>query len=303
MSVSGTRLHLMTARRALLATLVVAVSPYVGLKLLWLFGVAPGVRDPGLMSSTTYRVANAVTLLLDLVLVLVVVVLSGPRSAGRLGRLLAVPATIGLGLLLPVVLAAPTIAVAQVLAGSPAAGDDTGLAGWVYAVVYSGFGIQFGCLAVATAWHVAQRGLPAASTDRGSASRRALLAAAGFGLIQVVGLSAWVGGSDIGLLDVAPRTGRLLYAVLAVLVVAAAVLAARPTAPVRRLLALIATTAVWTWALFSLLTGAAAPDGAQLTWPGVAIWLCGAAAGLLGAAALIPRAWITGGPIVHPSLP
>lgn len=270
------------ARALLLTVVAVACAPYVVLKLLWVAGASPGVRDTALIHSALYRAANVITLVLDLVLVLVVVVLSGPRSTGRLGRLLALPATIGLGLLLPVVTAAPVIAVVGALDPGPEAAADEGLAPWVYAVVYTGFTVQFGCLAVATAIHVRRRPTPYRPVGPGATG---LVAATG--AAYVLGLAAWAGGATVGLtagVDL-PRSSRILYAVLAGLTVVAVALMTRARRdPAVRFLALVGAMAVWTWALFSLLTTLATPEGPPTVGSlGVAVWLCGAACGLTAA--------------------
>ena len=43
--------------------------PYVVLKISWLAGGDIGLRDPALMQTTTYMVANSITLVLDLLVV------------------------------------------------------------------------------------------------------------------------------------------------------------------------------------------------------------------------------------------
>jgi hypothetical protein len=52
--------------------------PYVVLKISWLAGGQMGLRDPPLMQTTTYVVANSITLVLDLVVVALAWVLALP---------------------------------------------------------------------------------------------------------------------------------------------------------------------------------------------------------------------------------
>ena len=47
----------------------VGTLPYVVLKISWLAGGDVGLQDPALMQTTTYVVANSITLVMDLVVV------------------------------------------------------------------------------------------------------------------------------------------------------------------------------------------------------------------------------------------
>ena len=250
----------------LLLLLTIGCTPYIGLKLLWIVGVDIGVRDSGLMGSPLYRVANIVTLVLDVALVLIVVALTGKY---RRARWLVPPSVIGLGLLLPVVVGAPTLAIVG-LFGSDAAAD-TGLASWVYAVVYSGFTLQFLVLAGATAVGLRRLGiagpaappedatiagpaappedattagpaaLPEDATTAGPAALPEDAAIAGrrtgltvlavcTGAVYLAGLVGWITGASIGLPDGQPlsTSGRAFDVVLLLLAVAAAAAAVTP---------------------------------------------------------------------------
>lgn len=72
--------HLQRHGQTLLAVVLLACAPYIVLKLPWLVRRKPVVRDPELVDTAVYRVANALTLLLDIVLVLVVVRSTGLRA-------------------------------------------------------------------------------------------------------------------------------------------------------------------------------------------------------------------------------
>jgi hypothetical protein len=66
----------------LAAGVTVGTVPYVVLKISWLVGGGMGLRDPALMQTTTYVVANSITLVLDLVVVALawVLALASPRQ-------------------------------------------------------------------------------------------------------------------------------------------------------------------------------------------------------------------------------
>jgi hypothetical protein len=117
----------------------VGTLPYVVLKISWLAGGDMGLRDPALMQTTTYVVANSITLVLDLVVVALAWVLA--LAARR--RLLVVLAPLvwgATGLMVTPVLSGAVIAVVGDSSTERLAGDA--LYAWVYVVVYVGFAVQ-----------------------------------------------------------------------------------------------------------------------------------------------------------------
>lgn len=118
----------------------VGVLPYVTLKVAWLAQLGWGVRDRAIITDTTFVLANAITLLLDLVVLAMVLTLAhrpATRSTGRLVSLLAWAAT---GMLVGAVLGLLHAGVAALIL--PEQTTPNGLAPWVYAVVYGGFTAQ-----------------------------------------------------------------------------------------------------------------------------------------------------------------
>ncbi len=148
---------------------VVAVVPYLALKLLWLTGAGIGVRDEAALAdlhSTRMVVGNNVTIMLELMAVGLALAL-----ASGWGR--RVPAWIVLGagagatgLLAPLLLGLPVGSVLQLaLEGHVFTGGMAHLTAWVFAVVYGGFGLMAIGIAVlawryaAARWgHVLRRG-------------------------------------------------------------------------------------------------------------------------------------------------
>ena len=105
----------------------------------WLAGGDLGLGDPALMQTTTYVVANSITLVLDLV----VVALAWVLALGAPQRLLVVLAPLvwgATGLMVTPVLSAAVNAVTGDPSAERLAGDA--LHAWVYAVVYLGFAVQ-----------------------------------------------------------------------------------------------------------------------------------------------------------------
>jgi hypothetical protein len=128
-----------------LGLVVIAVVPYIALKLLWLGGTSIGVRDETVLAelhSTRMIVGNNITIVLELMAVGLAVAL-----ASCWGR--RVPAWIVLGagagatgLLAPILLGLPIGSVLQLaVQGDVRTGGMDHLSPWVFALVYGGFGL------------------------------------------------------------------------------------------------------------------------------------------------------------------
>ena len=148
-------------QRAALFAAVLATVPYLVLKLLWLTGSTIGTTDrhgEDELSSTRFVAGNSITVLLMVVAAVFVVVLSrswANRVPARLVFVLAAGAT---GLLGPILVGLPIGLAVQVVAGGevkPA--EDSGMAPWVFAVVYCGFGLLGVAMAVLVIAHVLDR--------------------------------------------------------------------------------------------------------------------------------------------------
>ena len=159
--------------------------PYVVLKISWLAGGDIGLRDPALMQTTTYMVANSITLVLDLL----VVALAWLLALAARRRLLVVLAPLvwgATGLMVTPVLSAAVIAVAGDPSTERLARDA--LHAWVYVVVYVGFAVQgvgivtlFGAQVVRVwPWLFARRSAPSSPILVGGVSAGAL---AGLGFL------------------------------------------------------------------------------------------------------------------------
>ncbi len=148
-------------QRAALVTAVVATVPYLCLKLVWLNGSRVGMTDPhgsDEMSSTRFVAGNTITILLVVVAAVFVVALTrswADRVPARVVFVLAAGAT---GLLAPILVGLPIGTVVQLLAeGDVGPAEDSGLAPWVFGIVYSGFGLLGLAMSVLVIVHVLDR--------------------------------------------------------------------------------------------------------------------------------------------------
>lgn len=128
-----------------LGLVVLAVVPYIALKLAWLSGSDIGVRDADTVSelhSTRVVVGNNVTIVLELAAVALAVTLAtgrGRRAPGWLVLGLLAGAT---GLLAPILVGLPLGSALQlVVAGDVHTDGMDHLSPWVFTTVYGGFGL------------------------------------------------------------------------------------------------------------------------------------------------------------------
>ena len=135
-----------------LALVVIAVVPYLGLKVLWLTGATVGVDDESVLTelhSTRMVVGNNVTIGLELLAVGLALALTsawGRRVPAWIMLGLGAGAT---GLLAPILLGLPIGSVLQLLVDGEVhtAGMDH-LSPWVFATVYGGFALMAAAISV-----------------------------------------------------------------------------------------------------------------------------------------------------------
>jgi hypothetical protein len=129
-----------------LGLVVLAVVPYIALKVLWLSGTAVGVRNESALAelhSTRLVVGNNLTIVLELMAVGLALAL-----ASGWGRRVPAWIVLGLGagatgLLAPISLGLPVGSVLQLaVQGDVRTGGMEHLSPWVFAVVYGGFGLM-----------------------------------------------------------------------------------------------------------------------------------------------------------------
>ncbi|MFD8554517.1 hypothetical protein ACFV08_23670 [Streptomyces fradiae] len=270
------------AVRVLRAAAILACLPYLGLKSAWLAGSRVGIPDGSVLleQPRLMAVANAVTLLMDLFVIVLALLLTQRWGLRVRAWLLALPLWVATGLLVPVMLGFPVGAVAGLLGDdghTTAAGSVPFLEPWVFTLVYGGFIVQGLCLGAlfvryATGrWGRLWRGtvgdLPAGGSGPGVravavAAALALLPAAAPHLGWALGMAEWLSPSRPGAPAVAFRAQealRVLYAAAAVTGVGLLVFRRGRALPVRVPLALAWTGsgAVGCWGGWQFLTALA----------------------------------------------
>ncbi|CAM5394911.1 hypothetical protein SAVIM338S_01913 [Streptomyces avidinii] len=134
-------------------TAVAATVPYLTLKAAWLAGSHLGIPEgSGLLEPRLFTtVANAVSLLMDAAVIVLVLVLTRPWGRRVPSWLLLVPAFVATGLLIPIVLGFPGQLLLRALGQGPdaavRAAEEPFLDPWVFHVVYAGFIVQAMALA------------------------------------------------------------------------------------------------------------------------------------------------------------
>ncbi|MGW3957039.1 hypothetical protein ACWEKM_40530 [Streptomyces sp. NPDC004752] len=135
-------------RRLLRSVAIVACVPYIGLKAAWLAGSRIGIPEGSslLEHRAAMAVANALSMLLDAVVIVLAVALTRPRTRTAPAWTAVFPVWVGTGLLAPITAGYPLQLVADALGGGGGGPADPGrrpfLDAWVYGVVYTGFIVQ-----------------------------------------------------------------------------------------------------------------------------------------------------------------
>lgn len=267
-----------TAVRVLRVVAILACLPYLTLKAAWLAGSRVGVPEGSLLleQPRLIAVANAVTLLMDLAVIVLALLLTQRWGLRVPPWLLAFPMWVATGLLAPIMVGFPVGTVAGLWEGrnTTTAAEEPFLDPWVFTVVYGGFivqGLALGALFVryATArWSHVWRGTVRDLTPRVSGPVvRAVAVAASLALVPVTAVHVgWASGMTEGLSpsQVASRTAgfqalealRALYAAAAVTGVGLLVFRRGRGLPVRVPLALAwaGSGAVGCWGGWQFLT-------------------------------------------------
>ncbi|MEV0119971.1 hypothetical protein AB0I16_00230 [Streptomyces sp. NPDC050703] len=200
-------------RRALRFAALAACVPYLSLKVAWIAGSRIGIPEGStLLDHRALMVfANGLTVLMDGAVVVLVLLLTGPRGTRTPARFLVPPMWAATGLLVPIVAGVPLTRLARAFGGS-GGGDGGGgtaepfLDAWVFGVVYTGFivqGVALGALFVLHAgdrWGHLWRGRPGDLPRGGGRARRAAaLAAALLALCPTALHLLWATGATTGL--------------------------------------------------------------------------------------------------------
>jgi hypothetical protein len=281
---------------------ILGTLPYVILKIAWVSGSYVGFADESLADDRTLAAFNALTLGMDLVAVLVILALTHTWGRRVPAWIVLLPAWVGTGLLVPVVLVAPLAAVSS-LWTEPDPGGATTLEPWVQPMVYGSFTAQGIGIAVAFLLYARDR-WPAVFTVRagtrspGVTQPVYVFGAWLAGVLAVLPISVpllWALGSDVGMpADLVPREAPqyLVYGVdallclLAVLGLAALVHQARSGRPLWHavLATWVGAGVMWAWGAWGMVvTVAAVSAGTEPAVSGLLPWvhLAQVVAGLL----------------------
>ncbi|SCE94398.1 hypothetical protein GA0074695_2337 [Micromonospora viridifaciens] len=140
---------------------ILAVVPYVILKLLWLGGSTVGLRKgagAAEMGSDRMVAGNIITVLLVVLAGVLAFGLTRPWGRQAPAWLVLVLAVGAAGLLAPILLGLPLgVALQLVVQHDVTSGGEGDLAGWVFAVVYGGFGLLAVALAILLRRYVLDR--------------------------------------------------------------------------------------------------------------------------------------------------
>ncbi|MFJ6717046.1 MULTISPECIES: hypothetical protein [unclassified Streptomyces] len=294
--------------RVLQVAALAATVPYLCLKGAWLAGSRIGIPDGSVLlePGVFFKVANAVTLVMDSAVIVLVLVLTRPWGVRVPSWLLTVPVFIATGLLVPIVVAFP----AQRLMGALGLGPDAAaraakepfLHPWVFDVVYSGFIVQAIALTglfvpyARRRWGRRWQGvlgerLPSPTGVVAGAAAATAVAVAAVELSWAFGGTAGLSASQIAQYD--PQTGAVFatHAMCALVAGAGAVTLARGGARRARVVLAVAwagAAAAACWGLWLLIGawGATGP-GEAVTTAMLLTYTAQMVTGLLAAAVLV----------------
>ncbi|MER7462675.1 hypothetical protein [Streptomyces sp. NPDC097981] len=295
-----------TARRVLRAAALAATAPYLCLKGAWVAGSHIGIPDGSVLlePGMFFKVANAVTLVMDATVILLVLVFTQPWGSRVPSWLLTVPVFIATGLLVPIVVGFP----AQLLIRAVGLGPDAAaqaakepfLDPWVFNVVYGGFIVQAIALAGlfvpyarqrwGTRWQgVLGERLPSPTGVVAGAAAATAVVVAAVQLFWAFGGTAGLSASRIA--QFSPEVGVVsaTHAICALVAGAGAVNLARGGARRARWALAVAWTgsaAAASWGLWLLIASAGADGGKAVTTAMLLTYAGQMITGLLAAAVL-----------------
>ncbi|MEU9161071.1 hypothetical protein AB0D29_12480 [Streptomyces sp. NPDC048424] len=197
-------------RRILGAVAIAATVPYLALKTAWLAGSRIGIPDGSVLlePGPFFTAANAVTMVMDASVVLLVLVLTRPWGIRVPAWLPAVPVFVATGLLTPIVIAFPGQLLIRALGfgADPAvvAAREPFLDPWVFNVVYGGFMVQGLALAglfvpyARERWRRRWQGVTGVRLPSSTGVVAAAAAAAGLAVAAVYAYWAFGGTAGLG---------------------------------------------------------------------------------------------------------
>lgn len=180
---------------------LVAVVPYIALKVLWLAGSTIGLKDASGMAelhSTRFVIGNNVTIVLELIAIALAIVLIHPRGERVPAWIMLGIGASATGLLAPILTGLPLGSLLQfIVEGDVHTEGMEHLSGWVFAVVYGGFCLLAISL-TALGWHYARRRWSRRLNRFPAVPSRWAVLIGGIGLLPFSGAMLWWGLSGPG---------------------------------------------------------------------------------------------------------
>lgn len=255
-----------------------ATLPYLTLKVAWVTGSTIGMTKPELLSAPSYRLGNAVTIVMDLVVVVAAMTLIQPWGERAPARLVMMTGWLATGFLLPL---APLLLVVLASSEQRLPTADEGLYPWVWVLVYGGFLLQAALLLTAFGvyvrdrwpqWHCWSFDTHGTSSPLRAAVCAALWLAAGIGMLGwAAGLGVDASGATALRANVAVVGALALAAFAGVVACRADGRRARPAGGGPLVLLWVASSAGFAWSGWLLVTGVATGDAPPIT---TALFVC-----------------------------
>ncbi|MCP3756732.1 hypothetical protein [Streptomyces sp. TBY4] len=273
-----------TGHKILRAVALASAVPYLAMKAAWLGGSRIGIPDGSVLleHGLFFAVANAVTLVMDATVILLVLVLTRPWGMRVPSWPLVVPAFVATGLLIPIFTGFPgQIAVKALGMGADEAAQaaqEPFLDPWVFNIVYIGFMLQGLALAGlfvpyarerwGTLWQgVLGKGLPSSTGVVAGASAVLGLAVAAVQLYWAFGGTAGLSANQIAVYSAETGVVNAVHAMCALVAVAGVLLLARGGQRAARwplVLAWTGSAAALSWGAWLLIAVLGPdPDGEQ----------------------------------------
>jgi hypothetical protein len=297
-------------RMAVFWAVVLSVIPYLLVKVAWLSGSAFGMRpDTGLgqMGTPRFVIGNLISIGMELtavVLALALIQRWGRRIPSWSHFVVGGAAT---GLLAPILLGVPLGSAFQLaIEGEVTSGGEGNLEGWLFAIVYGGFGVLAVALTILLALHAEDRWGNLIAAGPRPPANMSLTLLCGIGMLTFAGAMAYWGVAGPGTTGPAGMTSLAQRTVLVVTSIAAAAGFLAPLLPRGSVLRSRAA-AVTTWvgcatAALQGPTGLALAHDGRVSAVGVAIAAMGTATGTIYGLAVLkstrrdvdsssPQAW------------
>jgi hypothetical protein len=213
-------------RMTALWTVIVAVIPYALVKTAWLagshFGMVPGT-GAGEMNTPRFVIGNVLTIAMDMIAVLLALVLVRPWGKRVPAWMVFIVGGGATGLLAPILIGLPLGSALQLaIEGRVASGGEGNLEGWMFAIIYCGFGLMAVGLAILLGLYAEDRWGDLIATGPRPPQGSWVTGVCGFGMLSFAAATFYWGvmgpgtAGPVGMTSVAQRTVLIVTAIAAV---------------------------------------------------------------------------------------